>query len=38
MLAEALPPEEDLGAGETAEEWGEVVIYPVETIRERPAP
>lgn len=37
-LADALPPEENLGAGETAEEWGEVVIYPVETIRKRSAP
>lgn len=37
LLAEALPPE-NLGAGETAEEWGEVVIYPVETIRKRSAP
>lgn len=38
LLAEALPPpEENLGAGETAEEGG-VVIYPVETIRERSAP
>lgn len=37
-LLEALPPEENLGAGETAEEWREVVIYPVETIRKRYAP
>lgn len=35
---QSLPPEENLGAGETAEEWGEVVIYPVETIRKRSAP
>lgn len=40
LLAEALPPEENLGAGETADEWGggEVVIYPVETIRSVPPP
>lgn len=37
-LVEALPPEENLGAGETAEEWGEAVIYPVETIRKRLPP
>lgn len=38
LLVEALPPEENLGAGETAEEWGEVFIDPVETIRKRSAP
>lgn len=38
LLVEALPPEENLGAGETAAEWGEGVIYPIEAIRKRYAP
>lgn len=37
LLVEALPPG-NLGAGETAAEWGEGGIYPMETIRERYAP
>lgn len=38
LLVEALLPKENLGAGETAEERGEVVIYPIEAIRRRYAP